>query len=122
MDLSHLHTAALDVFLRPVDVAEVLAVARDGLGPGGREPTVELPEDLPDVLGDAALLTRVVTNLVAAGWGAVPRYAAGGGGGDGRTVPARTRGVRYRAPPCGRDHGPAVRLVRDVRETLLPDS
>ncbi|MCQ8836403.1 hypothetical protein [Streptomyces malaysiensis] len=69
---SHLHTAALDVFLRPVDMVEVLAVARDDLGPGGREPTVELSEDLPDVLGDAALLTRVVTNPVAYGCGAVP--------------------------------------------------
>lgn len=99
VDLSHLHTAALDVFLRPVDVVEVLAVTRDGLGPGGHEPTVELPEDRPDVLGDAALLTRVVTNLVAAGWGAVP--------------PVRRR--RWRWTHCSRSYArcpvprPAVR-------------
>ncbi|TKA01698.1 DUF4118 domain-containing protein [Actinacidiphila oryziradicis] len=65
LDLSRLHAGALEVFLRPVDIDEVLAVALDALGPGGHDLTVRLPDDVPDVIADAALLTRVVINLAA---------------------------------------------------------
>ncbi|MFD9606190.1 DUF4118 domain-containing protein [Streptomyces sp. NPDC059970] len=63
--LSRLHTGALEVFLRPVDLDDVLTVTLDDLGPGGHDLTVRLPDDLPDVIADAALLTRVITNLAA---------------------------------------------------------
>ena len=65
LDLSRLHAGALEVFLRPVDIDEVLAAALDNLGPGGHDLTVRLPDDLPDVIADATLLIHVVTNLAA---------------------------------------------------------
>jgi two-component system sensor histidine kinase KdpD len=65
VDLSRLHAGALEVFLRPVDLDDVLTVALDDLGPGGHDLGVELPDDVTDVIADAALLTRVLTNLAA---------------------------------------------------------
>ncbi|MFI2187039.1 DUF4118 domain-containing protein [Streptomyces sioyaensis] len=64
-DLSRLHAGALDLYPRPVDLDEALAAALDDLGPGGHTIDVRLPEQLPDVIADAALLTRVLTTLVA---------------------------------------------------------
>ena len=37
----------------------------DDLGPGGHHITLSTPEDLPDVIADAALLTRILTSLMA---------------------------------------------------------
>ncbi|MGW5114255.1 DUF4118 domain-containing protein [Streptomyces noursei] len=65
LDLSRLHTGGLDVLLRPVDVDEVLTAVIDDLGPGGHEVVVRLPDELPDVVTDASLLTRVIGSLVA---------------------------------------------------------
>ncbi|MFH8476532.1 DUF4118 domain-containing protein [Streptomyces sp. NPDC018000] len=64
-DLSRLHAGALDLYLRPVDLNEVLGAALDDLGPGGHSIVLRLPEQLPDVIADAALLTRVLTALGA---------------------------------------------------------
>ncbi|MEV8060612.1 MULTISPECIES: DUF4118 domain-containing protein [Streptomyces] len=64
-DLSRLHTGALDLYLRPVDLDEALTAALDDLGTGGHAITLRLPEELPYVLADAALLTRVLTALTA---------------------------------------------------------
>ncbi|GGU60810.1 sensor histidine kinase [Streptomyces albospinus] len=64
-DLSRLHAGALDLYLRPVDLNDVLAAALDNLGPGGHDITLHLPEVLPDVVADAAVLTRVLTTLTA---------------------------------------------------------
>ncbi|MFE7392970.1 DUF4118 domain-containing protein [Streptomyces sp. NPDC057582] len=64
-DLSRLHAGALDLYLRPVDLNEVLGAALDDLGPGGHSIDVHLPEQLPDVIADAALLTRALTALGA---------------------------------------------------------
>ncbi|MFI7094309.1 sensor histidine kinase [Streptomyces lydicus] len=64
-ELSRLHAGALDLYLRPVDLDEALAAALDDLGPGGHTIVVRLPEQLPDVIADAALLTRVLTALGA---------------------------------------------------------
>ncbi|WP_244943571.1 DUF4118 domain-containing protein [Streptomyces inhibens] len=60
-ELSRLHAGALDLYLRPVDLNEAL----DDLGPGGHTIIVRLPEQLPDAIADAALLTRVLTALGA---------------------------------------------------------
>jgi two-component system, OmpR family, sensor histidine kinase KdpD len=65
LDLSRLQAGALSVFIRPVALAELIPLALDDLGPGGRDVVVRLPEDLPDCLADAALLERVVANLIA---------------------------------------------------------
>ncbi|MFF7408863.1 sensor histidine kinase [Streptomyces lydicus] len=64
-ELSRLHAGALDLYPRPVDLDEALAAALDDLGPGGHTIVVRLPEQLPDVIADAALLTRVLTALGA---------------------------------------------------------
>ncbi|MEV0970852.1 DUF4118 domain-containing protein [Microtetraspora glauca] len=64
VDVSRLN-GALDVFLRPVDVGDVLIVAVDDLGPGGHDLVLRLPQELPNVIADAALLTRLVTYLAA---------------------------------------------------------
>ncbi|MCC3769660.1 DUF4118 domain-containing protein [Streptomyces sp. UNOC14_S4] len=64
-DLARLHAGALDLHLRPVDVGEALTTALDDLGPGGHTIRLSLPEELPDVIADAALLTRVFTALAA---------------------------------------------------------
>ncbi|WP_043267691.1 DUF4118 domain-containing protein [Streptomyces sp. CT34] len=64
-DLSRLHAGALDLYLRPVDLDEALGAALDDLGPGGHSIVLQLPEYLPDVIADAALLTRALTALGA---------------------------------------------------------
>jgi two-component system sensor histidine kinase KdpD len=65
LDLSRLQAGALSVFIRPVALDEIIPLALDDLGPGGQDVVVRLPEDLPDCLTDAALLERVVANLIA---------------------------------------------------------
>ena len=65
LDLSRLQAGALSVFIRPVALDEIVPLALDDLGPGGHDVVVRLPEDLPDCLADAALLERVVANLIA---------------------------------------------------------
>ena len=64
-DLSRLHAGAVETYLRPVDLDEVLAAALDDLGPGRQEVTLSLAEDLPDVIADATLLTRILAGLLA---------------------------------------------------------
>ncbi|MFE6491744.1 DUF4118 domain-containing protein [Streptomyces sp. NPDC057748] len=64
-DVSRLHAGALDLYLRPVDLNEMLGAALDDLGPGGHSIILRLPEQLPDVIADAALLTRALSALGA---------------------------------------------------------
>ncbi|WP_327300098.1 hypothetical protein [Streptomyces goshikiensis] len=64
-ELSRLHAGALDLYLRPVDLDELLTAVLDDLGPGGHMIQCSLPEQLPDVIADAAVLTRVLTALAA---------------------------------------------------------
>ncbi len=64
-DVAKARAGALDVRIRQVDVAEVVAAALDELGPGRHAVDVVLPEDIPNVISDAAVLTRVVTALAA---------------------------------------------------------
>ncbi|MER5933628.1 DUF4118 domain-containing protein [Streptomyces sp. NPDC002054] len=63
--LSRLHVGALDLYLRPVDLDDVVTAVLDDLGPGGRTIRCSLPEQLPYVITDAAVLTRVLTALAA---------------------------------------------------------
>jgi two-component system sensor histidine kinase KdpD len=64
-DVAKARAGALDVRIRQVDVAEVVAAALDELGPGRHAVDVVVPEDIPNVISDAAVLTRVVTALAA---------------------------------------------------------
>ncbi|MFE7425833.1 DUF4118 domain-containing protein [Streptomyces sp. NPDC057545] len=64
-DLDRLQGGALDLYLRPVGLDEVLTAVLDDLGPGGRTIQIRLPEQEPDVIADGAQLTRVLTALAA---------------------------------------------------------
>ena len=64
-DLRRLHTGALETYLRPVDLDEVLAAALEDLGPGGPAITLNVPENLPDIIADAGQFTRILTGLIA---------------------------------------------------------
>jgi two-component system, OmpR family, sensor histidine kinase KdpD len=62
-DIVQARAGALDVHLRPVDVAEVVSVALADLGPGDHGLDMQISDDLPDVIADAAVLTRIVIAL-----------------------------------------------------------
>ena len=64
-DLGGLNAGAVETYLRPVDLDEVLTACLDDLGPGRQEITLSLAQDLPDVIADAALLTRILASLLA---------------------------------------------------------
>jgi len=65
LDMSRLQTGAVQLALRPVGLEEVVPTALVSLPPQAVRPVVEVPEDLPRVQADAALLERVVANVVA---------------------------------------------------------
>ncbi|MGW4564367.1 hypothetical protein ACWEN3_18760 [Streptomyces sp. NPDC004561] len=104
---------ALDVHLRPVDMDEVMAVALGDLGPGGHTLTPEMAEDLPDVIADATVLTRVVTDLAAHALRRSP---------DGEPPAVAVRTADGRAEIRQADHGAPTsrRGRRSVLRFLLP--
>ncbi len=120
-DLSRLHAGALETYLRPVDLDEVIAASLDDLGPGGQHITLGTSGDLPDVIVDAALLTRILTSLLA---DALHRSPAGAP----PTLTAAMAGSTVNI--CITDQGPgtdpgngagnslAVRLARDLAEAM----
>jgi len=65
LDMSRLQAGALAVFPRPADLAEIVARSLDDLGPVGRTVIVDIPDDLPEVSVDPAILERVIANLTA---------------------------------------------------------
>ncbi len=68
LDMSRLQAGALAMHPQPIGVAELIPIAVDDLGDAGRDVAVrEVPDDvpIPDVSADAALLERVLANLIA---------------------------------------------------------
>jgi two-component system sensor histidine kinase KdpD len=63
LDMSRLRAGALSLFPRPAGLDEIVAGALADLDPRGRDVTLDIPEDLPAVLADPAILERVVVNL-----------------------------------------------------------
>jgi two-component system sensor histidine kinase KdpD len=63
LDMSRLQAGALSLFPRPSGLDEIVALALGDLGPAGRDIVVEIPETLPAVRADPAILERVVANL-----------------------------------------------------------
>ena len=120
-DVARARAGALDVRIRQVDVAEVVAAALDELGPGRHAVDVVLPEDLPNVISDAAVLTRVVTALAA---NAIRLSSPGGTS----TIDATLRGdrVEIRFQTGHLEQGPAdsrgdhftVEAARDLLEAI----
>ena len=64
LDMSRLQAGALSLFARPSGLDEIVARALDNLDPLGWDITVEIPESLPAVYADPAILERVVVNLI----------------------------------------------------------
>ena len=63
LDMSRLQAGAMSVFCRPTGLDEMVAVALDQLGPASRDVIVDIPESLPEVQVDPAILERVIVNL-----------------------------------------------------------
>ena len=63
LDMSRLQAGALSLFPRPSGLDEIVARSLDDLGPAGRDVTVDIPETLPAVSADPAILERIVVNL-----------------------------------------------------------
>ena len=83
LDASRIQVGAVHVFYTSVGLDEVISAALAGLGGGDNRVVVEVPDDLPAVQTDPALLERVVANLIenALTWsppGNDVRVAAGG--------------------------------------------
>jgi two-component system sensor histidine kinase KdpD len=129
-DLSRLHAGALDLYLRPVDLSEALGAALDDLGPGGHSIVLRLPEQLPDVIADAALLTRALTALGADALRHSPPdrppifFAQLRGDRlvirvqDGIPEQSPESGTEPSRAPSTRADGLALRLSRDVAEAM----
>ncbi len=64
LDASRVQVGAVHVFFRPVGLDEVVASALAGLGAGRERVVTEIPEWLPQIQTDPALLERVVANLI----------------------------------------------------------
>ena len=65
LDMSRLQAGALSVFPAPTRLDEVIPLALDTLGTAGRNVGIDLPQALPEVLADPALLERVIANVTA---------------------------------------------------------
>ena len=63
LDMSRLQAGALSLFPRPVGVDEIVARSLDDLGPRSRSVLVDIPDSLPEVQVDPAILERVVVNV-----------------------------------------------------------
>jgi two-component system, OmpR family, sensor histidine kinase KdpD len=63
LDMSRLQAGALSLFPRPAGLEEIVSRALDNLDPAARGITVDIPESLPEILVDPAILERVIVNL-----------------------------------------------------------
>ncbi len=63
LDMSRLQAGALSLFPRPAGLDEIVSSALGTLEPAGRAITVEIPDGLPEVDVDPAILERVIVNL-----------------------------------------------------------
>jgi two-component system, OmpR family, sensor histidine kinase KdpD len=64
LDMSRLQAGALSLFLRPSALEEIVSRALDNLDPAARAVTVDIPESLPEINVDPAILERVIVNLI----------------------------------------------------------
>jgi len=63
LDMSRLQAGALSLFPRPAGLDEIVSRALDNLEPQARRITVDIPESLPEINVDPAILERVIVNL-----------------------------------------------------------
>jgi two-component system, OmpR family, sensor histidine kinase KdpD len=64
LDMSRLQAGSLALAIQPIDVADVISAALTSLGQAASEVIIRVPEDIPDVAADPALLERAVANLM----------------------------------------------------------
>jgi two-component system sensor histidine kinase KdpD len=64
LDASRIQVGAVHVFFRSVGLDEVVAAAMAGISAGRDRVVVDIPETLPEIQTDPALLERVVANLI----------------------------------------------------------
>jgi two-component system, OmpR family, sensor histidine kinase KdpD len=119
-DLSRLHVGAVETYLRPVDLDDVLATCLEELGPGGHHIALRVADDVPDVIADADLLSRVLTSLIADALHRSPPDQP-----PAVTATTRAGQVEIRITdrgPAGRPNGGsdslAVRLALDITEAI----
>jgi two-component system sensor histidine kinase KdpD len=65
LDMSRLQADALTVLNTPTRLDEVIPLALDALGPQAERVIVDIPDSLPEVVADPALLERVIANVAA---------------------------------------------------------
>ncbi|ABD12640.1 osmosensitive K+ channel signal transduction histidine kinase [Frankia casuarinae] len=65
LDMSRLQAGRLSVFPAPVGLDDVIPGVLRDLGPAARDVAVTVPDDLPLVYADPALLERVIANLLS---------------------------------------------------------
>jgi two-component system sensor histidine kinase KdpD len=65
LDMSRLQAGALSVFNAPTRLDDVVPLALDALGANAARVIVDIPESLPEVIADPALLERVIANVTA---------------------------------------------------------
>jgi two-component system, OmpR family, sensor histidine kinase KdpD len=63
LDMSRLQAGALSLFPRPAGLDEIVSRALDNLDPAARGITVDMPESLPEINVDPAILERIIVNL-----------------------------------------------------------
>jgi two-component system, OmpR family, sensor histidine kinase KdpD len=63
LDMSRLQAGALSLFPRAAGLDEIVSRALDNLDPAARGITVDIPESLPEISVDPAILERVIVNL-----------------------------------------------------------
>jgi two-component system sensor histidine kinase KdpD len=63
LDMSRLQAGALSLFPRPAGLEEIVSRALDNLDPAARGVRVDIPESLPEINVDPAILERVIVNL-----------------------------------------------------------
>ncbi|RUR03313.1 sensor histidine kinase [Labedella endophytica] len=108
LDVSRLQAGALAVVLDDVDIDDVILPSLDELGLGPSQVELDLAPDLPSVSADAALLQRVVVNILA---NAV-RFSP-----PGRRVRVATSAFGDSVEVRVVDHGPGV--AADRREEIF---
>jgi two-component system sensor histidine kinase KdpD len=65
LDMSRLQAGAMGIHAQLISVAEVIPRAIDELGGSAREVSVHVPDEVPEVRADPALLERVLVNILA---------------------------------------------------------
>ncbi len=65
LGVSRLNAGVINVVVQPLALDEIVPLALDDLGSKGRAVHLQVPDDLPAVLADPALLERVIANLTA---------------------------------------------------------